>query len=106
VNYRLMLDLEVFEFIAALPRPLQLKLRRRLGELQATPRALRTFRKRTLSAERSNVHIHAGFALYYWEDFADRQSRCSASAERIFEGAARCEAFPSAWTEVIAVVSD
>jgi len=41
MSYRLLLDLEVVEFIAALPRRVQIQLRRRLGELQSSPRALR-----------------------------------------------------------------
>ena len=37
MSYRLLLDLEVVEFIAALPRRVQIRLRRRLGELQSSP---------------------------------------------------------------------
>ncbi|HEX8311267.1 MAG TPA: hypothetical protein VF614_08125 [Chthoniobacteraceae bacterium] len=73
MSYRLLIDLEVFEFIAALPRPLQLKLRRRLGELQETPRRFADYQENDVIGRSIDVHVYAGFALYYWEDFADRQ---------------------------------
>ena len=37
MSYRLLLDIEAVEFMAALPRREQLQLRRRLGEMQADP---------------------------------------------------------------------
>ena len=37
MSYRLLLDIEVVEFVAALSRRVQIQLRRRLGELQSSP---------------------------------------------------------------------
>jgi len=37
MNYRLLLDTEVVEFIAGLPRREQIQARKRLGEIQTTP---------------------------------------------------------------------
>jgi hypothetical protein len=37
MNYRLLLDTEVVEFIAGLPRREQIQVHKRLGEIQTTP---------------------------------------------------------------------
>lgn len=72
MSYRLLLDIEVVEFIAALPRRDQLQLRRRLGEIQASPDRFSDFQEREPSGRTLDVHVHRGFAIYYWNDFADR----------------------------------
>ena len=72
MSYRLLLDIEVVEFIAALPRRDQIRLRRRLGEIQATPARFADFQETDPTGRLLDVHVHCGFAFYYWEDFADR----------------------------------
>ena len=72
MKFRLLLDIEVVEFIAALPRREQIALRKRLGEIQATPMRFADFQEPDLQGRALDVHIHCGFAIYYWEDFADR----------------------------------
>jgi len=72
MSYRLLLDLEVVEFIAALPRRVQIQLRRRLGELQSSPERFADYQEPDPTGRLLHVHVHCGFALYYWEDFADR----------------------------------
>jgi hypothetical protein len=46
MSYRLLLDIEVVEFITALPRREQVQLRRRLGEIQASPDRFSDFQER------------------------------------------------------------
>lgn len=72
MSYRLLLDIEVVEFIATLPRREQLQLRRRLGEIQASPSRFSDFQEREPNGRLLDVHVHRGLAIYYWDDFADR----------------------------------
>ncbi len=72
MSYRLLLDIDVVEFIAGLPRAEQVQLRRRLGEIQAAPARFADFTERESDGRALDVHIHRGFAIYYWDDFADR----------------------------------
>ena len=72
MSYRLLLDIEAVEFMTALPRREQILLRRRLGEIQASPSRYSDFQERDPSGRALDVHIHCGFAIYYWDDFADR----------------------------------
>jgi hypothetical protein len=72
MSYRLLLDIEVVEFVASLPRREQIRLRKRLGEIQATPTRFADFSERESDGRTLDVHVHCGFAIYYWDDFADR----------------------------------
>jgi hypothetical protein len=72
MNFRLLLDIEVVEFIASLPRREQIRLRKRLGEIQTSPWHFADFREPDAGGRTLDVHIHCGFAIYYWEDVADR----------------------------------
>jgi hypothetical protein len=72
MSYRLLLDIEVVEFIAALPRQTQIQLRRRLGEMQSAPERFADFQEPDPAGRLLDVRVHCGFAIYYWEDFADR----------------------------------
>ena len=72
MNYRLLLDIEVVEFIAGLPRREQIQVRKRLGEIQTTPTRFADYQERESDGRTLDVHVHCGFAIYYWDDFADR----------------------------------
>ena len=72
MKYRLLLDIEVVEFMASLPRREQLQLRRRLEVLQRTPTLCSDFQEADAAGRLLDVHVHGGFAFYFWEDFADR----------------------------------
>ena len=72
MNFRLLLDIDVVEFMAALPRREQVALRRRLGEIQSFPTRFADFQEPDSTGRSLDVHVHRGFAIYYWEDFADR----------------------------------
>ena len=73
MNYRLLVDIEVVEFLAELPRQTQVLIRRRLGEIQTAPARFADFQENDSRGRLIDVHVFAGFALYYWDDFADRQ---------------------------------
>ena len=72
MSYRLLLDIEVVEFIAGLSRRDQIQLRRRLGEIQASPTRFSDYQDREPNGRLLDVHVHCGLAIYYWDDFADR----------------------------------
>jgi len=80
MSYRLLLDIEVVEFIEALPRGGQIQLRRRLGEIQTSPTRFADFQEREPNGRLLDVHVHRGLAIYYWDDFADRHVKVFASA--------------------------
>ena len=72
MNFRLLLDIDVVEFMATLPRREQVALRRRLGEIQAFPTRFADFQEPDSTGRSLDVHVHCGFAIYYWENLADR----------------------------------
>lgn len=72
MNYRLLIDIEVFDFLQAL-KPAQ--RRRLLGQfrlIQDFPTNHIEYTERDLSDRIIAVCIMDGFAIHYWDDFADR----------------------------------
>jgi hypothetical protein len=72
MNYRLLLDVEVIDFMQSLPRGEQIMLRRRLAQIQSSPIQFADFQEREPNGRSLDVHIHGGFAISYWDDFPDR----------------------------------
>ena len=44
----------------------------RLGEIQSFSTRFADFQEPDSTGRSLDVHVHRGFAIYYWEDFADR----------------------------------
>ncbi len=72
MKYRLLLDLEVVEFMTGLPRRDQLRLRRRLHEIREGPDRFADFQEPDPKGRLLDVHVCFGFAIYFWDDVADR----------------------------------
>ena len=72
MNYRLLLDVEVVDFMETLPRLEQLLLRRRFAQIQSSPGHFADYQESAPDGRSLAVHIHGGFAISYWDDFADR----------------------------------
>ncbi len=70
---RLLIDLEVFEFLRTLPRRDQEALLKRFREIAAFPTRFSDFAEYDSSGRQVDVHILGKFAVKYWHDFADRQ---------------------------------
>ncbi len=72
VKYRLFVDADVIEQLDALPATLHHRLRRRFRQIQESPHRFSDFTEPDESGRLHDVHLFAGFAIYYWDDFADR----------------------------------
>jgi len=72
VKYRLLIAVEVLDFAEALKRREQEVLWRRFRELGAHPHQYSDYREPDRQGRWLDVHIHAGFAIHFWEDATDR----------------------------------
>ena len=73
MDYRLLIDYEALEFISALKKADQHALRQRLRAIRTDPVGFSDYLERDPSGRPLHVNICAGYAITYWEDFADRQ---------------------------------
>ncbi len=73
MSYRLLLDLEVYDFLAALTAKERGQLRRRFQELQEAPGAWQEIETRDSNGRLLWMSICGRFAITFWEDFPDRQ---------------------------------
>lgn len=71
-DYRLLIDADALDFIAGLKRADQKKLFARMRQIQAFPSNFCDYEERNSVGTRVQVNVHAGFAIAFWEDFADR----------------------------------
>jgi len=72
VNYRLLIDYEVIEFLETLPRRERLLLRNRFAAIRGQPRAHSDYTEPDDTGRPIDIHICGKFAIKYWEDHADR----------------------------------
>ena len=73
MKYRLLLDLDVYDFVATLKPAERRQLRKRFGELLESPTRWEEFVDRDALGRRVGVTICGHFAITFWDDFADRQ---------------------------------
>ena len=69
---RLLIDIEVLEFLRTCKRKEQEDLLKRFREIAAYPSNYSDFAEYDSKGRRVDVHIHIGFAIKFWDDFADR----------------------------------
>ncbi len=69
---RLLIDIEVFEFLRTRPRQDQTMLLKRFREIAAFPSRYSDFVERDASGRRVDTHVCGRFAIKYWDDAADR----------------------------------
>ncbi len=69
---RLLIDIEVFEFLRTRPRQDQTMLLKRFREIAAFPSRYSDFVERDASGRRVDTHVCGRFAIKYWDDGADR----------------------------------
>ena len=73
MKYRLLLDLEVYDFLATLKPSERRQLRKRFAELLESPASWQEFVDRDASGRTLGVTVCGRFAITFWDDFADRQ---------------------------------
>jgi hypothetical protein len=69
---RLLIDIEVLELLRTCKRKQQENLLKRFREIASHPSNYSDFAEYDSSARRVDVHIYDGFAIKFWDDFADR----------------------------------
>lgn len=72
MNYRLLVDFEVVEFMATLKRNDQLLLRQRFLAIQEFPSRYADYQEQDDTGRPVHISICGKFAVKYWDDFADR----------------------------------
>ena len=70
---RLLIDIEVLEFLRTLRAAEQRNLLRRFREIGASPDGYADYRERDAVGRDVSVHVFGRFAIKFWDDFADRQ---------------------------------
>jgi hypothetical protein len=70
---RLLIDIEVFEFLRTLRRREQEDLLKCFRQIADTPSVFTDFSERDSTGRRVDVHVSGKFAVKFWNDFADRQ---------------------------------
>jgi hypothetical protein len=69
---RLLIDIEVLEFLRTLRQREQAGLLKRFREIAAFPSNHSDFVEYDSAGRRVEVHVFGKFAIKYWDDFADR----------------------------------
>ena len=69
---RLLIDIEVLEFLRTLRPKEQAGLLKHFREIAATPSRFSDFSEHDSSGRRVDVHVFGRFAIKFWDDFADR----------------------------------
>lgn len=70
---RLLIDIEVFDFLRKLRRREQEDLLKRFREIAAFPSKFSDFTEKDTNGRLIDVHVSGRFAIKFWNDFADRQ---------------------------------
>ncbi len=70
---RLLIDIEVLEFLRTLSAGVQRDLLRRFREIGAAPDRYSDYQERDAVGRDVAVHVCGRFAIKFWDDFADRQ---------------------------------
>lgn len=69
---RLLIDIEVLDFLRTLRSADQVNLLRRFREIGASPDRFADFAERDKVGRDVSVHVFGRFAIKFWNDFADR----------------------------------
>ena len=72
MKYRLLVDLEVFEFIARLGRPEQRMIHQRLRQIQEFPTGFTDYHEYAAAGHRVEISICDRFAISFAVDHLDR----------------------------------
>ena len=72
MNRRLFLDVEVVEFLERLDNRTCTMIWKRLREIARTPDRFADYGEEDERGRDLAVHVFQGYAIVYWDDFADR----------------------------------
>ena len=69
---RILIDLEVLEFLRTLRSAEQRDLLRRFRAIGSAPDSFTDYLESDASGRKVSVHVYGRFAIKFWDDFADR----------------------------------
>jgi mRNA-degrading endonuclease RelE of RelBE toxin-antitoxin system len=72
MNYRLLIDYEVIEFLETLPRKDQRLLRNRFVAIQGFPGQHSDYTEYDSTGRSVDIHVCGKYAIKFWADHADR----------------------------------
>lgn len=72
MKYRLLIAIEVLDFSQSLSKREQTALWKRFREMADGSHRFADYSETDSTQRDLNVHVHAGFAIFFWEDAADR----------------------------------
>ena len=72
MNFRLLIDYDVIEFMEALPRKERRLLRNRFVDIQSSPGRYSDYVEHDSEGRRVDINICGKFAIKFWNDHADR----------------------------------
>ncbi len=73
MRFRLLIDLDVVDFMQTLPPPRRTALFARFRLIQQSPVNFSDYADRDATGRRVEVSVFDGLAIYYWVDHADAQ---------------------------------
>ena len=72
MNFRLLVDFEVVEYMGSLPRRDRLLLRQRFLQIHDFPGNFSDYKESDATGRTVHINICGRYAIKYWADFADR----------------------------------
>lgn len=72
MKYRLLVAVEVIECLESLPPARRNLIWNRLRQIAESPNYFSDYLAKDSHGRDVDVHVFAGFAIRYWDDFADR----------------------------------
>ncbi|MEJ0090638.1 MAG: hypothetical protein WDM80_12965 [Limisphaerales bacterium] len=72
MNYRLLIDYEVIEFLETLPRREQRPLRDRFVAIRDDPQKFSDYTETDCTGRHVDIHICGRYAIKFWQDHADQ----------------------------------
>jgi hypothetical protein len=72
MNYRLLVDYEVIEFLETVPRSDQRLLRNRFVSIREQPQKFSDYAEPDLTGRQIDIHVCGKYAIKFWQDHADR----------------------------------
>jgi hypothetical protein len=75
MEYRLLIDLEVIEFLDRLPKRTRLRLLDQFRKIRAFPGNYSDYQEYDAVGRRVQICVVSGWAIHYWHDFADRHMK-------------------------------
>ena len=72
MRYRLLVAIEVIDFLEMLTQARRNVVWNRFRQIAASPSNYSDYTAKDANGRDVDVHVFAGFAIRYWDDFADR----------------------------------